>query len=257
MISARPTENLTGVTIEGEFYDFYETVDSIHRITGYEESYSDPYWGVKNRLLGVCYDLRHAYQGDRDLVIVKNGVDDETLKWHSMIAPKETVHYSVNIIFPEAVFVAFSAMGLYLSAASEYQGNGGRDEEKHIVYFRHTDYYRDQANIDVLCAAIIQALGDVISDEEVEKMLRRPDRRFGGVFYKYLPQYIDKCNIEYLKTDVSKRKDKLRNIAKRILTKPAAYENMRRGIEAGAKDYGCSQHEMYDPKVEYPEDIVW
>lgn len=29
MISAKPTEHLTGITIQGDFYDFCETVDSI------------------------------------------------------------------------------------------------------------------------------------------------------------------------------------------------------------------------------------
>lgn len=67
MISAVPTENLTGVTIEGDFDDFYEIVESIYRMTGFEEDYDDRYWGVKNRLLGICYDMRHACMGDRDI----------------------------------------------------------------------------------------------------------------------------------------------------------------------------------------------
>ena len=88
MISAKPTENLTGITIEGNFDDFYEITDSIYRMTGFEEDYDDLYWGVKNRLLAVCYDIRHAYMGDRKVKLVDNGVHDEMMKWHSMILPK-------------------------------------------------------------------------------------------------------------------------------------------------------------------------
>ena len=80
MISAKPTENLTGITIEGNFDDFYEITDSIYRMTGFEEDYDDLYWGVKNRLLAVCYDIRHAYMGDREVKLVDNGVHDEMMK---------------------------------------------------------------------------------------------------------------------------------------------------------------------------------
>ena len=33
MISAMPTKNLTGITLEGDFEDFYEIVESIYRMT--------------------------------------------------------------------------------------------------------------------------------------------------------------------------------------------------------------------------------
>ena len=33
MITARPTEHLTGIIIEGEYEDFYELVDGIYRMT--------------------------------------------------------------------------------------------------------------------------------------------------------------------------------------------------------------------------------
>lgn len=33
MITARPTEPLTGIIIEGEYEDFYEMVDGIYRMT--------------------------------------------------------------------------------------------------------------------------------------------------------------------------------------------------------------------------------
>lgn len=92
MISAKPTENLAGITIEGDHDDFYEIMESIYRMTGLEESYDDYYWSVKNRLLGVCYDIRHAFMGDRDIKLVDNGVHDEMMKWHSMIMPRQEVH---------------------------------------------------------------------------------------------------------------------------------------------------------------------
>lgn len=88
MISAKPTENLAGIIVEDNFDDFYEITDSIYRMTGFEEDYDDLYWGVKNRLLAVCYNIRYDYMGDREVKLVDNGVHDEMMKWHSMILLK-------------------------------------------------------------------------------------------------------------------------------------------------------------------------
>ena len=73
----------------------------------------------------------------------------------------------------------------------------------------------------------------------------------------YAAQYVDKCNIDYLKTPTEKRKDKLRNIARRLVKKPDAYFNMRRTLEAAAVEYGCSIHELHDPDLTYPDEIEW
>ena len=258
MISAKPTEHLTGITLEGEFQDFYEIVESIYRMTGLEEDYDDYYWGVKNRLLGICYDVRHAYQGDRNVKLVDNGVSDELLKWCSMILPKNNVHYSVEVMFPEAVFVALAVPELYLWSSIYYGSRTKKQEE--IAKFpaqRYSDYLRDQAVLDWLSSTILQALADVIGDDELEKLLKFRRNRYESHFAKYVTQYIDKCNIEYLKTEPEKRKDKLRNIVKRIIQKPTAYHNMKRDLEYSAHEYKCSIYEMYDPKLEYPEDIEW
>ena len=61
------------------------------------------YYAVKNMLLSVCYEIRHAFMGYRDVKKVDNGVHDEMMKWHSMKMPKTEVHFSVNLLFPEAL----------------------------------------------------------------------------------------------------------------------------------------------------------
>ena len=258
MISAKPTENLTGVTVEGCFDDFYELTDSIYRMTGLEESYDDIYWSVKNRLLAVCYDIRHAYMGDREVKLVDNGVHDEMMKWHSMILPKQEVHFSVNLLFPEAVFVAFSVPELYLWSRHGYgQRSKKQEAASEFPPLKYADYVRDTAAIDTLSAAILEALAEVIGDDEFEKLCKLKENQYRDLFSRYAAQYVDKCNLEYLKTIPEKRKDKLRNIARRFINQPAAYQNMKLDLEYAAKQYGCSIHELHDPRLEYPEEIVW
>lgn len=260
MITSKPTKHLTGITLEGEYSDFYEMTECIHQMTGLDDSYDDIYWGVKNRLLGICYDIRHAYQGERNVLLAKNGVFEELMEWHSMVLPKNNVHFSAEILFPEAVFVALSAPELYLLSSRYYGSCAKKNETKNgFSAQRYSDYLRDQALIDLLSSTILQALADVIGDDELEKLMKYHRRGYGPDFQfeRYVTQYIDKCNLEYLKTDVEKRKDKLRNIVKRILLKTGSYEKMKRELEYSAKEYGCSIYELEYTKLEYPENIEW
>lgn len=258
MITATPTENLTGITLEGNFDDFYQLTESIHRMTGWDEDYNDCYWGVKNRLLGICYDIRHAYMGDREVKLAGNGVHNEMLKWHSAILPKQDVHYCVNILFPEAVFVALSVSEIFLYARLEYtkQSENAEGEFAYPV-FTYAEYIKDKANLDVLAVTIMQALGEVIGDDELRKIWQTKDRAYVESFRNYLVQYVDKCNIEYLKTVPEKRSNKIKNIAKRFLKKPEGYHSMQRDIEYVAMQYACPIQEIYDPRIDYPEEIEW
>lgn len=254
MITAKPTENLAGVTIEGTFDDLYEITESIYRITGLDDNYDDPYWGIKNRLLGVCYDIRHAYMGTREIRLVDNNIVESFPKSY----PRREVRYSVNIMFTEAVFVALSVSEMYL-CSGKYYGKRSMKQKLGESYspLRYADYVRDRAVLDTLAAVILGALAEAIGDDEVEKLLMIQGRKYGFFFLDYATMYLDKCNIEYLKAPVEKRKDKLKNIAKRFLQQPDSYRNMKRDLEYSAKLEGCSVHELYDPRLEYPEEINW
>lgn len=256
MLTIHPTKNLIGVTIRGDYNDLSELVDSIHRMTGSLEEEPRFYYGVKIRLLGLCYDVRHAYMGDRDIVLEENGMSPEIMKWHNRITPSQNVYYSVNVLFPEAIFVAASAPRLYL-LGDRYYGMRGKDpEEADEPAFLYADFIRDQANLEVLCAGIWQALGEVIGDEELEKIVRLMERT-NESYIDYVTHYIDRCNLELIKTEVEKRKDKLRNITKRIIQKPKTYKNMERDLRFWAKEYKTSIYDLDDPALEYPEDIDW
>ena len=257
MLHTKPTEHLTGITIQGDYNDFFELVESIYRITGLDDNRTSFYYGVKNRLLGICYDIRHAFMGDRDIVLEDNGMREDIMKWHKQITPTQNVYYSVEVLFPEAIFVAASVPKMYVFSSAYYGTKGKRtDMNVQLPQIPYSDYIRDKANLDVLCAGIWQALGEVIGNEELEKIIHLMQSTDESFIY-YATHYIDKCNIELLKTDVEKRKDKLRNIAKRIVKKTQAYINMEADLRYWAKEYKTTIYELHDPKVEYPEDFEW
>ena len=72
-------------------------------------------------------------------------------------------------------------------------------------------FVRDKANLDVLFAGIWEALGEVIGNDELEKISKLLENS-PEEYDDYVVHYIDKCNVEYLKTAVEKRKDKIISI---------------------------------------------
>lgn len=259
MISGKATENLTGISIEGNFNDFYELVGSIHRMLGFQNGYDDDYWGVKNRLLGLCYDIRHASMGDRDIVLVDNGVTEDMMKWHSMALPKQEVRFSVDIILTEAVFVALSVPEIYIFSRLHYGRLGRKKKTKGEQQFtpKYSEYLKDKSIINGLVVEILGVLGEIISDDELEKIVRFIEDDDRDLFKNYATQYVDKCNIEYLKASPEKRKDKIKYITKRFIEPPQSYAIMKDELECSAKEYGCSIYELCDPKLEYPDEIIW
>lgn len=255
MLQTKPTEHLMGITIQGDYNDFSELVDSIYSITRLEEDSKDMYYGVKNRLLGICYDIRHAYQGDRHVVLVDNNMDKDKMMWHEMITPEQNVYYSVEVLFPEAIFVAAAVPNMYIFS-DKYYGSHANKSEMNIPPVPFSNLMRDKANLDVLCSGIWQALGRVIGDEELEKIIHSYHLARES-YMDYATHYIDKCNIELYKTAVDKRKDKLRNIAKRIVKKPQAYFSMEQNLKYWAKEYKTTIYALEDSKLEYPEEIDW
>jgi len=261
MISAAATENLTGIILEGDYRDLSEMVDSIYRITGFDDDYDSPYWSVKNRLLGLCYDIRHAYQGDRSVKMVENGNNEGLMKVHSMIAPKENLYYSVEILFPEALFVALSAPELKYLSRQNY-GSYARKrylktKDEFLIVNKYAHYGRDLAMIDLLSGVILSALAEVIGDGEFEKVMNLRKHGYELLYKEYAAQYVDKCNIEYIKTPLEKRKDKLRNIAKRLIKKNDSYYKLYNDLQYSAKLKKCSIHMLHDSRNEYPDDFEW
>ena len=251
MIKAKPTKNFIGVEIEGDFNDFYELVDAIYRMTGLDDNMGDIYWCVKNRIMAIAYDIRHAYQGDRNVKTIHNGTYDEMMKWHNMVLPKDNVYYSVEILFPEALFIAFAVQDFCTFTRMDYGKNEGG------IGFKYSDFFKDRALLEMLSSAVLGAFAEVIGEDEFEKIMKLKERQDHFYYVKYLGQYLDKCNIELIKTSVDKRKTKIKNIAKRLIKKPEGYLSMEHELIEAASEVGCSVHELFDNTLKYPDEIEW
>lgn len=256
MIKVNPTTNLIGISIRGDYADFNDLIDSIYRLTSFYDDLHDFHYGVKNRLLGLCYDVRHAYMGDRDVVLEDNGMSREKMRDYGVITSAQNVYYSVNVLFPEAIFVAASVPNMYIYSSRYYGKRATKAADPLQPAFPYSDYIKDQANLDVLCASIWKALGQVIGEEELEKILTLLQRT-EEEYFDYATLYIDKCNMELFKATVDKRPDKLKSIAKRIIKKSTSYYNLENDLKCSAKIFNTNIYELEDPSIVYPDEIEW
>lgn len=259
MLTMQPTEKFVGINVQGDYYDFLEFTESVHRLTGMwpEEDYDDPYYASSNRLLGICYDFRHAYMGDRDVVVKDNGFDRELMKYHNLVTSDKTVYYSVNILFPEAIFVAATSEKLLYYAGRYYGKEGKKLKEKEELPFsyEYTDYVKDCGIIRNFAGLVWSALGQVIGEVGLENVLKAqsPYESYTG----YAAQYIDKLDIDLIKAKPDKRAGRLKTIARKIISQDSSYYQTYHDVLEAALEYGCSIHEVHDPTLEFPEEIDW
>ncbi len=100
--------------------------------------------------------------GDRDIVLVGNGMHENIMKRHEQITPAQNVYYSVEVLFPEAVFVAASVPKMYIFSSAFYGAKGKRtDMDDQLPPIPYSNYIRDKANLDLLCAGIWQLSCDI------------------------------------------------------------------------------------------------
>lgn len=85
MITIENTENLVRVCISGDYNDLDKLVDASYTITIDEYSEKNKsHVEISTRVLGLCYDVRHALQGDREVELVDNGMGEDKMKYHSI-----------------------------------------------------------------------------------------------------------------------------------------------------------------------------
>lgn len=77
------TENYGGVTIYGDYSDLDHLYDSINYLIHGEPKNIGEYT-MQNHLYGFLYDVRHAYQGQRGMVLVDNYLSDSTREWFNV-----------------------------------------------------------------------------------------------------------------------------------------------------------------------------
>lgn len=123
MIKINDTNNMIGITIHGD----YEDLKTLHHaLSDYLRFYFDHQEGSSayscyETILGLCYDIRHAYQGDRNIETVENNheniaqlasciyqLDEKSIEKERKKYKNGNLYFNVEVLYPWAVFYLFA-----------------------------------------------------------------------------------------------------------------------------------------------------
>ncbi len=256
MIFIKDTPNLTGVTISGDYDDLNNLVDALHQITisDYDDKHLQ-YVEISTRVLGLCYDIRHAYQGDREVELVKNHMTEDKMKWHSLIVPKSNVYYSCNCLYPEMFLVMLalnSLVELRIRDLTKSRYIYKEAMDKNVIW---DDVI---ATIRLFQAEFAKCVQGTLSKATFVRWLNVMNsininiRDIAG-------QYIDMLNIKYIGMSKEKRLKNLSAIAKRIaqFSDDDTHMEIKEVVMKAAREYKCQPGAIKLQGMEFPQDIEW
>jgi len=246
LIEVRNSPRSAGVVVRGDRQDFEALYGSLHKIVGEDGEYRG-YQPVRIRVLGVCYDLRHALMGNRALELVDNGMTREHAKNHAIICPPSNVYLAFHVVWPEMLFVLRALHELArIYAQSQSKAYCVFDDSK-VVWDEHINQVRGFQIAVVKC---LEATMSPHSFRRLMNILQREDLTLDN----YTTQYVDELNIKFL--DEEERTSKLLLIALRLIDKGKEYQKFTAKIEQAAMIYGTTPDNI-QVNVEYPEEIEW
>ncbi|RJX25514.1 MAG: hypothetical protein C4554_07355 [Dethiobacter sp.] len=239
MIFITNTPNNTGVAIHGDYMDFDELYDALHEIVGNESEYTS-YEAARMRVLGVCYDIRHAIMGDREIEFVDNGMDGEKMKRLSMITPDKNIYLKIYVLWPEMLFVTMALNDFILLNHRKC---------------KHPQWDKTTAVVRKLQAAFSECIKQTVSDASYKRMVNMMIHDYTW-FDGYATQYLDILNCRFLEMDKEKRLKSISTMAKRLVERDDEYRKLRSEVMEAARKYNCPVDDIR-LQLEYPEDIEW
>lgn len=187
MIKVKNTPQLVGITILGDYEDLnalYDAVSNYCRFILDHQDHPDAEHCLEF-LLGLCYDLRHAYQGDRGYEAVENhaasiGGMAEILyevpqkhkkKIQSVRSAFKNgnLYFSVDVLYPWALYYMFTLQAL----TEESYRQKWFDEQK--APFDQYDPYqakRDEALLIYFIQLLWEALGSELPEDVMKHVFQ-------------------------------------------------------------------------------------
>ena len=243
MIRIRHTPNYAGVHISGDYSDFDELYEAVHRITrSYEED--DGYGQPRRRILGLFNELRQAQLGNRGFEAVPNGFSARNDLWIPVEHTGSNVYLKFEALWPEVLFASFALNDFII-----HYMDGARVHS----------WDPSAAAVRKFQSAVASCLEETLSPNRYRQLRKYIDPH--GLFAKtkyqnYLIQYIDRLNIHFLRLPPERRPENISIMAKRICELDSLYYDFRSDFINLAEGLQVHVSELRY-KENYPETIDW
>lgn len=239
MLYAMNTPNNLGLAIHGDYMDFDELYDALHDIIGEDGEFSS-YDSVKLHVLALCYDLRHALMGDREIDFVDNGMDSNKMKKLGKITPEKNVYLITHILWPEALFLQMAL--------------------NDFIYLNHKKCKYPQWDKTTIAirnfqAAIADGLKEVVSETSFKRLLNIMYTDFPWLD-GYATQYLDLLNCRFIKMNKEKRLKSIASMAKNLAEETPEYKEVKMDVLMAARKHQCPVEEI-QLELDFPEEYEW
>ncbi|KAB8139470.1 hypothetical protein F9U64_00095 [Gracilibacillus oryzae] len=249
MIHANSTTNHAGIKITGDFYDFEKLYESLHTIVGEEGEYYR-FDGARLRVLGFCYDLRHAIMGHREVEFVENGMDEDKMKFLSIVGSDKNIYLSCTILWPEALFVMM-ALNDFVNLYASKQAKGS-----YRIYSDFRNIWDSSiTTVRQFQAAVANCMEETIPIKSINRIFKLMNNDYTWTD-DYVTQYLDELNVAFIEMDTEKRLKNISIMAKRIAEKGKGYQQLKEALEQAAREYNCPVSQLRTA-TEYPEFMDW
>ena len=240
MIKVKLTQNYTGFNIEGTFDDFYELYDNINYFLGIEECENIFEEDMRLHILGFLYDLRHAYQGSRNIKTVDNGLNDEHKEYYGISKSiKKDILYDFDYVVPELL--------------------------TDILLFKHfaksktkklSEYDTNYNSVMTFYSKVIDALQEILTENQVKRVRKKLSESPISERY-WLKQWYMIVSIDYLKMTKNRRKREMMHVIESLCDSYLydEYHEIKNEVEQYAKENSIIETEI--EYGEYPKEIEW
>lgn len=243
MIKVTHTPNMTGVLLAGDAEDFEALYDALHTIVGPEEM-AFALTQARIRVLGLCYDLRHARMGNRSVGFQEHGLDVDQLKYLGIVGPTQNLVLSFETYWPEMLYIVF--------VLNEFIEQYERQPKTH-TWDEHI------AIVRLLQSKVLQLAGETMTEKQFasfKKWTNGTKALSYGFYANFYTQYVDYLNLLWVAMDREERPNKLSIFAKRLNQHTTDYEKIKKRINAAAEYEEVPPSEIRYGDYEAVE-IVW
>jgi hypothetical protein len=249
MIYIKNTPNYAGVAIYGDYLDFDNLYEALYDIVGGEDEYTG-YERVRIRVLGMCYDIRHALMGHREIEFVDNGLDEQKMKYLSIISSKKNLYLVVHVLWPEILFITMALNDLIRIYANKRSRNSNNP-----MFDKRNIWDVSIAIVREFQAVLAKCIKGVVTEASYNRMFNLMIKDYNWLD-GYLTQYVDIFNLQFLKMNKDNRRENISIIAKRLAEQGLDYQKLRDEVVQVARKNECSVDQIR-LKLEYPEEIIW
>lgn len=244
MLTVEMTPRLLGFKISGTHKDLDELYDAIWDLTvpdvHFENDPRPPGTAdeviMSTRVMALCYDLRKAYEGARNIELTDSGMHECLKEAWPEVFQEHNVTFSVEVLYPEAMYEALALVYLSDRRDRYLSGNASpssRDKKRETFLLDKPNAVVRNYLTRLLAAVESKATPARYRKIAKDVCAQRPN------IPKLYQQWIDVQNIDFVNTAPEKRAERLSIVVRNLANFDCdqTYRDMKRRVDKLVREH--------------------